>query len=350
MKNNFLIRKYFIQFVSIIFFALSFFSCSSNKGQQTKTFLGTVCSINLFDDGSKKNYDETFKILKDVENKFSVHISNSEISKINKASGKEAVKVSEDVFFVIQKALYYAEFSDGDFDPTVGPLVELWGIGTDKERVPSEEEIENALTFVDWHDVELNFRERSVFLKKEGMALDLGGITKGYAADLLVDFLIEKNIERAVINLGGNVYVYGKKEDNSPWRVGIKNPYNSEASPALALALNSSTSVVTSGDYERYIEKDGIRFHHIIDPHTGYSAKSSVHGATIILQSSCDADALSTIAFIQGRKKFKETLNSIGQVIEGYVFIEKNNAVYACKSLENYLTAYDSIFKDIKFE
>ena len=211
--------------------------------------------------------------------------------------------------FVLQKALDFALMSDGVFDPTVGPLVNLWNINSetvssDFHVIPSEEDVKTALSLVDFRDVVME--DGSVFLKRKGMALDLGGIAKGYAADEVVRILSEKGVKRAVINLGGNVYVYGKKSSGEPWRVGIKNPYAPYGEPIFTLALEESASVVTSGAYERSFKQNGIFYHHIIDTTTGYPCEVKCGSVTVVGKSSLESDALSTIAFILGREKFYE--------------------------------------------
>lgn len=299
--------KNFFAFISLLLILLT--ACTPREGARTDTVLGTVCSINAYEDGSPSLYDELFFRLHEIENRFSTKIPSSDISLVNEAAGKNSVVVHEDVFLVLQKALDFALMSDGVFDPTVGPLVNLWNINSetvasDFHVIPSEEDVKTALSLVDFRDVVME--DGSVFLKRKGMALDLGGIAKGYAADEVVRILSEKGVKRAVINLGGNVYVYGKKSSGEPWRVGIKNPYAPYGEPIFTLALEESASVVTSGAYERSFKQNGIFYHHIIDTTTGYPCEVKCGSVTVVGKSSLESDALSTIAFILGREKFYE--------------------------------------------
>ncbi|MBP5463894.1 MAG: FAD:protein FMN transferase, partial [Treponema sp.] len=269
--------------------------------------LGTVCSVNAFEDGTEKLYGRIAGRLEEIDDSFSVNKEQSSISRINRAAGKKRVIVGSDVFFVIRSDLDFAERSWGAFDPTIGPLVALWRISSDHPRVPSRDEIAAVLTLVDWHKLSLNESDTSVFLEKEGMTLDLGGIAKGYAADEIVRILREQKVKRAIIDLGGNIYVFGMKADGSAWKVGVKNPADEGATVASVLTLQGNMSVVTSGNYERYFVSGGQRYHHIIDPKTGYPCENSVASVTIVSPSSMEADAMSTSAFLMGAEAFSQT-------------------------------------------
>ncbi|MBQ3687174.1 MAG: FAD:protein FMN transferase [Treponema sp.] len=280
-------------------------SASGQAGQWNS--LGTVCSVNAFEDGTEKLYGEIAARLEEIDASFSTNKEHSSLSRINRAAGKERIRVEADVFFVIRSALDFAERTGGAFDPTIGPLVALWGICTDHPRVPSQDEIAAALSLVDWRKLSLDETDSSVFLEKEGMALDLGGIAKGYAADEIVRILQTRKVKRAVIDLGGNIYVFGMKADGSVWNVGIKNPADGGITVASVLSLPGNLSVVTSGNYERYFVSEGRRYHHIIDPKTGYPCENAVASVTIVLPSSMEADAMSTSAFLMGAEAFSQT-------------------------------------------
>jgi len=316
--------------------------------------MGTVCSVNAYSDGTEKLYNELFTRLHTIENEFSVNISTSEVSAVNNAAGQNAVTVSADVFYVIRTALKYAELTGGAFDPTVGPLVKIWGINTDHERVPSGQEISTALGLINWHDVLLTQNADgtgTVRLRRRGMALDLGGIVKGYAADELTLILKARRVKRAVIDLGGNIYVFGTKKDGSLWKVGVKDPSDPEGNPALVVSLSNST-VVTSGVYERFFIQNGVRYHHILDTKTGYPARTGLLSSTIICESSIAADALSTSVFVLGEEKGMALLRKIEESripdaefseIPGLharisaVFIAEDGIITASKSLEGIL-------------
>lgn len=308
----------------------------------TVNLLGTVCSVNAYDQGTEKLYKKIYNRLLEIDSLFNVNIVDSDLSKINSAAGKDFVKVHDEVYFVLQTALDYAEKTDGLFDPTIGPLVKLWGINTDHEKVPAADEINEILPLINYKKVETDDSQKKVFLKEKGMAIDLGGIAKGYAADEVVRILSEEKIRRAVVDLGGNIFVWGKKPDGTDWKVGVKNPLDQDGTPALILSLTEKTTVVTSGVYERNFIRDGRFYHHILNPKTGYPADYPYLSSTIISSSSMDADALSTTAFILGPEKFFSTFDSKA------IFISGNQEVVASKGLEGKVAGTEG-FEQIKY-
>ena len=286
----------FVSLLCLVFIFL-FASCSGKIEPRTQTAMDTLCTVNAFEDGTKKLYDEIFERLAQIEKEFSATLPDSEISRINSMAGISAVKTNEEVLNVLDFALKTAWISDGAFTPAAGPLVDLWGINTEHQKIPSQAQINNALELVDFGCVGLS--RDSVFLRKAGMKINLGGIVKGFAADEVCKILKMHGVKKAVVDLGGNIYVYGKKSDGSKWTVGIKNPESPSSAPLLRLCINEN-SVVTSGSYERYFESNGKRYHHIFDPATGFPADSGIVSATVISPSSIAADALSTVFFILG--------------------------------------------------
>ena len=261
-----LFRQYFqksIFALLIIIFSTCFTSCERTADPCTEALMGTVCTVNAYDDGTKSLYDELFARLHEIDETFSVTIDSSEISAINKAAGERSVSVSSDTAYVVRSALAFAELTGGAFDPTVGPLVKIWGINTDHARVPEKSEIDAVLPLINWRDVSVT-DDNTVMLKRRGMALDLGGIVKGYAADELTKILGARKVRRAIVDLGGNIYAVGEKKGKEAWKVGIKNPFDSAASPVVALSVKD-VSVVTSGVYERFFVYEGRLFHHLLD-------------------------------------------------------------------------------------
>ena len=318
-------------------FVFLFFSCSGKIEPRTQTAMDTLCTVNAFEDGTKKLYDEIFERLAQIEKEFSATLPDSEISQINSMAGISAVQTNEEVLNVMDFALKTAWISDGAFTPAAGPLVDLWGINTDHQRIPSQAEINKALELVDFGCVGLS--RDSVFLRKAGMKVNLGGIVKGFAADEVCKILKKHNVKKAVVDLGGNIYVYGKKSDGSKWTVGIKNPDSPSSAPLLRLCINEN-SVVTSGSYERFFEADGKKYHHIFNPATGFPADSGIVSATVISPSSIAADALSTATFVLGVEKSFKLLDKFkkefGTDISS-VFICKYGSVFASENLKGSL-------------
>ena len=208
--------------------------------------------------------------------------------------------VSPETFFVINKAVYYANLSEGAFDPTVGPLVDLWAIGTPQARIPPPEEINQVLKLVDFRQITLNEKTATIFLPKAGMELDLGAVAKGYAVGRAVDVLRQKGITSAKIDAGGDIMVMGTKPGGQPWRLGIKHPRGKDKLLATLTAVNEN--LVTSGDYQRFFMDQGRRYHHIFDPRTGYPVRDLI-SATIVTGDPLLGDILSTAVFVLGPQK-----------------------------------------------
>jgi thiamine biosynthesis lipoprotein len=284
--------------------------CSRQAAESSRTdyVLGTLCSLRIVEGprgaAAEKALDACFARLREIEDEMSVNKDGTELDRVNDAAGKEAVAVTDDVFFVIGKALEYARLTEGAFDPTVGPLVKLWGIGTEAARVPSKAEIAAARKLIDWRKVELDPAAKTVRLAKAGMRLDLGAIAKGYAADELKRILAANKVKAAIIDLGGNVYAMGSKRGGEKWRIGVQVP--DPAAPRgeyLGVVEGVDMTVVTSGVYERYFESGGKRYHHILDTGTGYPVDNGLVSVTIVTGSSVDADGLSTSLFALGKER-----------------------------------------------
>jgi len=312
---------------------------------RSMVYLGSVCSLNLFEDGTQELYNSLFYRLEQIEAEFDIHRASSDISQINEAAGDHAVEVNDDIIYVLSRALSYAELSGGLLDPTIAPISELWNIGTDEAHVPNQRYINANLPLVDYHDVVID--GSTVFLKRDGMALDLGSIVKGFAADELRKILKSRGVKKAIIDLGGNIYVYGKKLDDEPWYVGIKNPDNTEGDPAVVLPLGEC-SIVTSGVYERYFYQNGKRYHHIFDVSTGYPLETNLLSATVICPSSIDADALSTLVFILGVDEGIDLLDRMDGV--SGIFIDNNYEITATESLKGLLQSPSYKYKVIRYK
>jgi thiamine biosynthesis lipoprotein len=313
----------FLLFCVFLISLLSFAGCKNTAPRaapyRAESVLGTICTITLYDQATAKIYQDIFSRLREIENLMSVNLPDTDVARINAAAGIEPVQVDDEVFTVIERALFYAGISGGAFDPTVGPLVSLWGIATDHPRVPSQEEIDAALPLINWRDVELDREHSRVFLKRPGMALDLGGIAKGYAADEAAAIIRGTRLRRAIVDLGGNVFVYGEKPDRTPWRVGIQNPLGNRGS-YIGLVEGKNITVVTTGIYERNFEKDGTLYHHVFSPSDGYPVNNGLMSVSIVAGISMNADALSTAVFVLGYEKGLALLESLDGVEGVFVF------------------------------
>lgn len=335
IKND---KKYifFIRIICIILLLmLSGCSPKVKKIQKEIFALNTVINITVYgDEEAEKVLQKAINRIYDIENKMSVTISESDVSLINQNAGKRPVKVHEDTFFVVQKALEYGELTNGAFDISIYPLVKLWNINNGNKNIPTEEEINETLNLVDYKKIKLNLDDMTVFLEMEGMAIDLGGIAKGYAVDEVRKILKEGGIKHALIYMGGDIAVIGNKPEGGLWRIGIEDPrYQNEGSRYFAVIEGSDLSVVTSGDYQRYVEIDGKRYHHIFNPYTGYPAEANVISTTVIGESSIDADALATSIFVLGVDEGLEIMEK-AYGFEG-IIVTKDKYVYTTEGLKD---------------
>ena len=289
----------------IILSLLLLASCSEKTMTDSRFVLGTVCTITINGSDDEALMSSAFDLLYEIDRSISRFDENSWVYKINKRAGKEAVAVPEDIFALIKASLEMAERTDGVFNPAIGPLSSLWGFGTESARVPERSEIEAVLPLVDYRLVTLSEEDSSVFLEKEGMALDLGAVGTGWACDKLRAFLEEEGVESALLNLGGNIAVIGSYKDGEPWKIGIQRPFEDRGA-YFTIVSAVDESVVVSGGYQRYIEQDGVFYHHILSSRTGYPAETDLVSAAVITGSSTLADMLSTTLFASGSGKAEE--------------------------------------------
>ncbi|MDU5120039.1 MAG: FAD:protein FMN transferase, partial [Clostridium botulinum] len=327
--------KYVTILLLCICLPLVFVGCDSKSEEPVsrETYLmGTIINIKAYGKNADKAVQASVDKISDIENKMSLNISTSEINKINKNAGIAPVKVSKNTFDVVKASLIYSEKTKGSFDITVEPLVSLWGIGTDKARIPSKDEISNALSLINYKDVVINEKESTIMLKRKGQAIDLGAIAKGYTADELKKVLLNYNVSSAFLNLGGNVYVLGNKPDKTPWKIGVQNPLEPRGD-YLGIVSVSDKSVVTSGNYERFFERNGKRYHHIFDTKTGYPAEKGLISVSIISDKSIDGDALSTSVYTLGLDEGKKLIESLKDVEA--VFVTNDKKVYTTSGLKD---------------
>ena len=278
-------------------------SCTENTVSDSRIAMGTIVSVTLYESYDDK-IDDIFSYIYSLDSMISRYNEKSYIAMINSNAGISPVTVPDEVYGLVKVSLEMAKETDGLFNPAIGPLSFLWGFGTEDARVPSSDEIESVLPLLDWRKIKLSDDDNSVFLENEGMAIDLGAVGKGWAADMIDSYLDELGVEHALVNLGGNVLLHGGKADGSAWRVGIRDPENLSSSYA-SVAIENGT-VITSGGYQRYIEKDGEIYHHILNPETGYPFQTDILSATVIGDSGTLSDMLSTVIFASGSDKAEE--------------------------------------------
>lgn len=277
--------------------SMSSVGCEQNIYPLTKTefMLDTVITITIYD-GNPDALDGAMTLCKNYENLFSKTAQTSDVYKINHSNGTP-VNVSPDTTELLTTALDIAETSNGAFDPTVLPLVEIWNV-RNRTIPPTESEIKENLSYVNHRNVTI---ESTFVTAKENAKIDLGGIAKGFIADKVKQYLKSKGVTSAVINLGGNTLLIGKKQGET-FSVGLQKPFGKNGELSAVLNLSDKT-VVTSGIYERYFEFENKIYHHIIDPKTGYPCVNEITSVTVITDSSTVADGLSTACLNLGIDK-----------------------------------------------
>ena len=303
----------------VVLFVLIIGACRQGEDQspvsRTQLLLGTNSTIMVHggDPGSEV-FDRAFGRVREIQDLMSLQYDGSELNEINRNAGLRPVEVSDETFKVIETALEYAERSHGAFNIAIGPIIKAWGISGDNPRRPADDEIRKLLELTDYRDVELDHDARTVFLRKEGMVLDVGGIAKGYAADEAARVLREEGVERALVDFGGDIRSIGRRQDGERWRIGIQDPVETARGSFVGVLHLEQASVVTSGDYERVLEEDGEVYHHIIDPETGFPARAGLRSVTIETDDTMLADVHSTAVFVLGLERGLEYIEGLNGV------------------------------------
>lgn len=320
-------KKNLLFIISAVSGLLLLCGCDFGAKPYTKSgfALDTVVSITVYEKDhalADAALEEAFQLCMSYDRMFGISDPSGDVYRLNHAGG-EPVTVSEDTYTLLQKSIAYSEMSDGLLDVTIQPLYELWDFqNTENREPPSGDQILLAKQKVDYHNICL--LDNCTVMLKDDATINLGAIAKGYIADRLKEMLLERGITSALINLGGNIQTIGEKPDGSPFQIGLATPFD-ENGAILTDVPVKDRSVVTSGIYQRYFESGGEIYHHILDPGTGYPAKSDLNAAVIITDASVDADALSTICMLMGSEKAKAFLSSIPDT--QFVLIDRNNQI-----------------------
>jgi thiamine biosynthesis lipoprotein len=302
------------------------------KSQLSFHSLGTTNSLLAYGDNAEEALQKAKKRVEEIDDEMSAFKATSFISRLNKNAGIEPLQVPADVFALLQCSKKIAALSEGAFNILIRPLSALWDFGNKIDFIPPKEEIASLLQkgLLDPSGLVLYEAKRTAFLAKKGMAVDLGGIAKGYAADEVKKIFLEEGIQDGLINLGGNVLGLGSFQGALPWRIGIRNPLSLTGDYFTILSIHEE-AVVTSGVDEQFFIRDGIRYHHILDPRTGYPARSSLASVTIVGKESTLADGLATACFVLGKEKGTTLALSLGYQA---IFVSERGEVYASFPLE----------------
>jgi thiamine biosynthesis lipoprotein len=299
--------------------------------------LVTITVVSDSEDKADKAMESAFSVIDRFGKLINFFSDGSELSSINGNAGVGAVRVSPETVDVVEKAVYISQKSEGAFDATIGPEIKLWDFV--KKVKPADDEIRKNLGLVNYRDIVIDRRKSTVFLRRRGMLMDLGGIAKGYAADLAVENLKENGIRAGIVANAGDIRVFGLKPDGALWNVGIANPRKKDESDELIARIKlADKAISTSGDYERYFIVDGRRFHHILDPKTGYPAPDC-RSVTIITNEGVFTDGFSTAVFVLGPEKGMKLVSEMGM---DAMIIDNNGKVYTTPGIKGILTVEEN--------
>ena len=337
--------KKFFTAVLISGLALALCGCGDGKPKQVKsvdTAMGTVVQQSIYstesDDAARSAVTKEITVmLKDMEEQeLSWRLNSSEVFRMNESAGtEEGVLLSPKLQEILQRSIEVGSASEGAFDITLSPVVRLWNLDSwaageqsGNYVLPETEALQQALSLCG--SERLRIEENKAFLPA-GMAIDLGAVGKGIAADKVHDFLRGNDkITGAIISIGGTILTYGEKPDKTPWQVGVVNPIE-PADFIGILSLEGQWCVSTSGDYERYVEVDGVRYHHIIDPATGFPADSGIAGVTVLSEDGFLSDALSTACFVLGAEKGMQLAEQYGAEV---LFVKRDGTLVMTEGMK----------------
>jgi thiamine biosynthesis lipoprotein len=340
IKNALCAKPFFIDKILpivVIFFTLFFIlsSCGQDSPaepvRRSVQSLGTIVTITIYDDPNPRYFDEAFALVDEVYHLMSLQLEDSELVRLNDAAGVEPVEVSQMTMDVLQAAVQIAEESGGRFTPMIEPVVAMWDIGGANPRVPSQEELDSALPLVDIGYLELypsddpDREPHRAYISREGAGVDLGGIAKGYAADVVSRYLKSRGVGQAILDFGGNILTIGRKSEERPWIIGLQRP-DMRRGVYLGTVPAEDVSVVTSGVYERYFEEGGVHYHHLLNPDTGYPVENGLEGVVILSDVSMTADGFSTAVFGLGLEAGLALANSRDDIEA--IFITADRKVY----------------------
>lgn len=285
-------------------FALSLTACGETAAEsETRTVyaMDTVMNLTVYGENAAAALESAEKELHTLDEAvLSRTAEGSELYALNASNGETVEYGADDILpALIETALTISDATDGAFDPTLAPVLDAWGFTKDEHRVPPADELKELLSHTGCGKVALEkTADGWTVTLLDGAQLDLGGIAKGYAADLLRAQLEKGGVTSATLDLGGDVFVMGRKTDGSDWRIAVKDPADTES--YLGIVSAADKFIVTSGVYERYFEENGVRYHHILDPKTGSPAESGLVSVTVLCENGAWADALSTACFVLG--------------------------------------------------
>lgn len=338
MKNEFSKSK--SNKITCIIFAflltiLSLSGCESNNNQLSKSavLFDTYITITIYEGGSADLLNECIDICTKYDKLFSPSYQTSDIAKIN-ASGGQPVNVSYETMEVIEDSLQYCALTDGLFDISIYPVTSLWDFKTDNPSLPNDEELQSAIANVDYKSIQLDKDSSTITLINPNAAIDVGSIAKGFFADKIKNYLIQNGVKSAIINLGGDIAVIGKKDKNTPFNIGISDPNSKD--DILCSAHLDNINIATSGTYERCFEINNEQYHHILNPHTGYPVQTDITSVSVVSSSAEKADALCTVCILLGSDQAKVLIDKTDDA--ECLIVKNDKSIIASEGIDKYIT------------
>lgn len=298
--------------------------------------MDTYMSVTAYGNNAQDAVNEAIAQIQHLETLLSTGNENSEVSLLNQNGGG---KLSPETKYLFEKSLALWQDTAGKFDITIYPIMQAWGFTNKKYVVPSSDTLSQLLTLVDSSAININEENSTVTFEKEGQKIDFGGIAKGYTSSLIMDIFRKHKVKKGLVNLGGNVQVLGKKSNDELWQVGIQDP---DSSDYLGIYIAEDCAVITSGGYERFFKEDGVTYHHIIDPATGYPANGNLKSVTIVSEDGTLADGLSTSLFIMGKDLALDYWQKHGDDFN-VILVDDHGVIYVSEALINNFTSEHEI-------
>ena len=329
-------KKKFIALIAVLSIFPALFSCNLGKEKiykDSKIAMDTIVTINIVSN-SKKNArlaaSKAFGEIERLSSLINFYSDGSELSKINRNAGKKPVHVSPETMDLIKDSIVVAKKSGGAFDPTIGAISVLWDF--QKKLIPGKRDISKRLKLVSYKNIIINEKKQTVYLRKKGMMIDLVGIAKGYAADRAIDILSASGRKAGMVSVAVDIRAYGLKPDGKPWMVGIRDPRPVSATENILAALPlKNMAISTSGDYQRFFIKDGVRYHHLLIPWTGMPA-GGCQSVSVIADKAVITDSFATAVFILGPEKGMRLLEKMGY---GGVIVDYYGRVHITEGIKD---------------
>ena len=301
-------------FLFLLSTVLTSTACSSRVFSKTEFLLDTVVTIDIYDSADGSVLDGAFKLCRFYENMFSRTLPGSEVSRINR---HEDFELSDDMLEILTIALEYSRLTAGAFDITVGAVTPLWNFHSENPVLPVSSAVTAAIEAVGYEKMAISGNR--VIFTDENTQIDLGGIAKGFIGDKITEYLLENGVTAAVVDLGGNICTVGAKKNGQPWNIGIQRPFSDRTELAEKIAVGQK-SIVSSGIYERFFVKDGVVYHHLLNPETGYPVQNGLASVTVVSDRSVDGDALTTACFVLGPEEGMRLINSLPGIEALFIF------------------------------